>query len=207
MSVENIPIYRMSKTCSSVPSCRKRVRLSRQGVILWVLSACMAVTGWFCCSRGQMPDAGSGYDICVFYPCCPWCLSADILRQASLCHLNVGIIVRDSKASDGNDYRVENNRFPLVAADCWLLATLSQPVEGVGDFAGLYPMGWKGEMAGKHQWNGNLYSDLLEKWNLEPFHTDKWSSSVIPSCSVIGRGTSWLRTSMFVIGHPGYRCR
>lgn len=63
----------------------------------------------------------------IFCPRCPWCLSADILKQAPLCHLNVQIIVRDSKASDGNDYGVENNRFLLAGVDC-RLATLSQPV-------------------------------------------------------------------------------
>lgn len=94
--------------------------------------------------------------------------------------------MRDSKASDGNDYGVENNRFPLVAADCWL-ATLSQPVKS----------GWwlfwtlwtgSGKMAEKHQWNEKLYSTLQEKWNLETFLSDKWRSGVTPSCSVIGQG-------------------
>lgn len=56
--------------------------------------------------------------LAIFCPGCPWCSSVDILKLASFCHLNVQIIVRDSKASDGNDYRVGNNRFPLAGADC-----------------------------------------------------------------------------------------
>lgn len=66
--------------------------------------------------------AASCFSVCLVNSvpavCCPWCLSADILKQPSLSHLNVQIIVRDSKASDGNDYGVENNRFPLAGADC-----------------------------------------------------------------------------------------
>lgn len=33
-------------------------------------------------------------------------------------HLNVRLIVEDSNASDRNDYRLGNNRFPPIATDC-----------------------------------------------------------------------------------------
>lgn len=61
---------------------------------------------------------GFKHSLDEFCPCCPWFLSADILKQGSLCHFSVQIIVRYSKACDGNDYGVENNRFPLAGADC-----------------------------------------------------------------------------------------
>lgn len=63
----------------------------------------------------------SCFSVCIaaFRPGCPWGPAGTYLqKQPSPCHLNVQIIVRDSKASDGNDYGVENNRFPLAAADC-----------------------------------------------------------------------------------------
>lgn len=45
-----------------------------------------------------------------------------LFKRTSVFHLNVQMIVKDSKTSDGNDYRVENNRFPLAGADCRLAA-------------------------------------------------------------------------------------
>ncbi len=126
-------------------------------------------------------------DGCSNFCVCSVCSVPAVLGvclQASLCHLNVQIIVRDSKPSDGNDYGVENNRFPVATADCWLV-TLSQSARrGWWLFSTLWTS--SGKMAEKHQWNEKLKSTLKEKWNLETFCSDKWSSSVIWSCSVIG---------------------
>lgn len=101
--------------CYSLPRCSRKLMGERAGCHFVSGDRLVLAEGrwllWLQCLRA------------VFCHRCPWCLSADILKQASLCHLNVQIIVRDSKASDGNDYGVGNNRSSLVRADCWL-ATL-----------------------------------------------------------------------------------
>lgn len=70
----------------------------------------LRVTVWLHWSREELSSVLSPLSL---VPVCRYLKAA-----FSFCYLNVQIIVRDSKASDGNDYGVENNRFPLASADC-----------------------------------------------------------------------------------------
>ena len=91
--------------------------------------------------------------------------------------------MRDSKASDGNDYGLGNNRFLLSGVDCWL-ATLSQALtEGMATsgLGGLTMVKWLKKI-------GEMKSPPKENW------------SVVTSCSVIGQGGShWF-------GFPSREC-
>lgn len=53
----------------------------------------------------------SSLPLVVLHPCSPWFVSENMLKESTLCHLNVQIIVKDKKSSDRNDYRIENYRF------------------------------------------------------------------------------------------------
>lgn len=142
------------RTCEALSSPGSQQCLQEQNVYFLAETSLCCTEMWFVWAamlsfyEWQAGYTRAGKSCLLFYPCCPWCLSADILKQPFLCYLNVQIIVRDSKASDGNDYGVENNRFPLASADCWL-ATLTQPVKkGWWLLSALWTS--SGEMAVKH---------------------------------------------------------